>query len=158
MKSVGEVMGIGRTLQESLMKAVLSLEYHPQGFPQIEVLIDKISYPNSQRIFHLYPALREGQSVKDLQELTQIEPWFLEQLLQLTQFEKELSAAPELSPELLLQAKKKGFSDALIGALCGTSDSRVRELRERCSLFPSYQQVDTCAGEFASSTPYYYST
>ncbi len=163
MKSVGEVMSIGRTFQESLMKAALSLEFSPEGFPQVQVVIDKISYPNSQRLFHLYQAFRNGTSVKEIHRLTQINPWFLEQLEALTLFEKELATDWEDADitekrNLLLQAKRRGFSDALIGKTIGLSADSVTQLRESHQLFPKYQQVDTCAGEFASSTPYFYST
>jgi carbamoyl-phosphate synthase large subunit len=163
MKSVGEVMSIGRTFQESLMKAALSLEFSPEGFPQVQVVIDKISYPNSHRLFHLYQAFRNGTSVKEIHRLTQINPWFLEQLEALTLFEKTLASDWEDADitekrNLLLQAKRRGFSDALIGKTIGLSADSVTQLRESHQLFPKYQQVDTCAGEFASSTPYFYST
>lgn len=163
MKSVGEVMSIGRTFQESLMKAALSLEFSPEGFPDVQVVIDKISYPNSQRLFHIYQAFRNGTSVKEIQRLTQITPWFLEQMENLTQFEKQLAkdwdgAESEASRSLLLTAKKKGFSDALIAKLVRSEASEITQLRDKLKVHPCFQQVDTCAGEFASSTPYYYST
>jgi carbamoyl-phosphate synthase large subunit len=157
MKSVGEVMGIGRTFQESLMKAVLSLEFSREGFPEIECQVDRISYPNSQRLFHLYQALRNDMSVDELYKLTQIQPWFLEQLQALVKFEKKIKTST-LNEDLLMAAKKKGFSDALIGRLLKVTEETVRTSRENWKVLPSYQQVDTCAGEFASETPYYYST
>ncbi len=157
MKSVGEVMGIGRTLQESLMKAVLSLERHKEGFPEIKVEEDKISYPNSQRLFHIYQAFRDGWTMETLFELTQITPWFLEQVKALVDFENVLKSS-HLSTELIYQAKKRGFSDALIARLSRHSEDEVRSWRHREKILPSFQQVDTCAGEFPSSTPYYYST
>ncbi|MEZ0392473.1 MAG: carbamoyl-phosphate synthase large subunit, partial [Pseudobdellovibrionaceae bacterium] len=163
MKSVGEVMGIGRTFQESFMKAALSLEFSTLGFPEVQVVIDKISYPNSQRLFQIYQAFRNGTSIKEIHRLTQITPWFLEQLENLTSFEKKLAkewdeTEKEKQKSLLLQAKKKGFSDALIGHIVGTTAEQIFETRENFKLFPKFQQVDTCAGEFASSTPYFYST
>lgn len=157
MKAVGEVMGIGRTFQESLMKAVLSLEKHREGFPEIPVEVDKISYPNSQRLYHIYQAFREGWTLESLFELTQITPWFLEQVKALVDFEAVLKSTP-LTTELLMQAKKRGFSDALIARLSKKSEIEIRDWRHKEKVLPSYQQVDTCAGEFASSTPYYYST
>jgi carbamoyl-phosphate synthase large subunit len=157
MKSVGEVMGIGRTLQESIMKAVLSLEFHSEGFPEIKVDVEKISYPNSQRFFHIYQAFRDGKSVQEIHNLTQITPFFLEQLKDLADFEK-LLRSEVISKDLLLHAKRKGFSDDLIARLSGMSSAEVLKLREGFALFPSYSQVDTCAGEFASSTPYFYSS
>jgi carbamoyl-phosphate synthase large subunit len=157
MKSVGEVMGIGRTFQESLMKSVLSLEGGREGFPEIECQVDRISYPNSQRLYHLYQALRDGMSVDEIYELSQIQPWFLEQLQAIVKFEKKIKGSP-LNEELLMAAKKKGFADALIARLQGVTEEKIRTARETWSILPSYQQVDTCAGEFASETPYYYST
>ncbi len=157
MKSVGEVMGIGRTLQESIMKAVLSLEFHSEGFPEIKAEVEKISYPNSQRFFHVYQAFRDGKSVAEIHNLTQITPFFLEQLKDLTDFEKRLKSEA-LTAELLLEAKRKGFSDALISRLCRKSPAQVTEMREKQAILPRYSQVDTCAGEFASSTPYFYSS
>jgi carbamoyl-phosphate synthase large subunit len=157
MKSVGEVMGIGRTFQESLMKAVLSLESSREGFPEIECQVDRISYPNSQRLYHLYQAFRNGMSVDELYELSQIQPWFLEQVETIVKFEKKIKNTG-LNSDLLLSAKRKGFSDALIARIVGSTEDRVRAAREEVSMYPSYQQVDTCAGEFASETPYFYST
>ncbi len=163
MKSVGEVMSIGRTFQESLMKAVLSLEFSPEGFPEIQAVVDKISYPNSHRLFHLYQAFRNGSSIDEINRLTQITPWFLEQVEALSLFEKELlkdwpTASDEQRRELLLRAKRRGFSDALIARIVQSTEAEVRHLRESFRLFPKFQQVDTCAGEFASATPYFYST
>ena len=158
MKSVGEVMGIGRTFQESLMKATLSLEKHPEGFPEIALKTDLISYPNSQRLFHLYQAFRAGVAVSEISDLTSINPWFLEQLSDLAEFEKELAKLLQPTVDILLQAKRKGFSDALIARICRSTPSAIRSLRQQHQLFPKFQQVDTCAGEFASSTPYFYST
>lgn len=159
MKSVGEVMGIGRTLQESLMKALASLERNPQAIPEIELETGKISYPNSQRIYHLFQAFRDGKSVDEIQALTGINPYFLEHIETIikfeTKFKKEFS---ESNTELLLQAKRKGFTDARLAALVGKAESDFRTLREQKNLFPRYQQVDTCAGEFESSTPYFYSS
>ncbi len=158
MKSVGEVMGIGRTFQESFMKAVLSLEFSDQGFPRILARSEKISSPNSQRVFHIYQALRDGMSVAEMQRLTQITPFFIEQLKALTDFETYLAKNWNGSKELLLQAKRRGFSDSLIGEIVNVGGDKIRALRESHQLFPCFLQVDTCAGEFASSTPYYYST
>jgi carbamoyl-phosphate synthase large subunit len=158
MKSVGEVMAIGRTFQESFMKAVLSLEFSPEGFPEILTRKEKISSPNSERLFHIYQALRDGMSIDELQTLTQITPFFIEQLKQLTDFEKQLSKSWNGSKDWLLSAKRKSFSDSLIGRLVKVSPEKICSLRESLNVLPSFQQVDTCAGEFASSTPYFYST
>lgn len=157
MKSVGEVMGIGRTFQESFMKAILSLEKSDLGFPFMHYSLDRISYPNSQRIFHIYQAFREGLSVDEMASLTQIHPWFLEQVKGLADFESQIKVKP-LDAQLLLEAKRKGFSDALIAALKSTEVKVVQSERAKHGILPCYFQVDTCAGEFASFTPYFYST
>lgn len=160
MKSVGEVMGIGRTLQESMMKALASLESDPQAIPELPLRIDRISYPNSQRIYHIFQAFREGKTIQELYELTQIHPYFLEQVEELIRFEKKFKteSATAVSADLLWQAKKKGFTDARLAKLAGTQETKVREWREKNNVLPSFNQVDTCAGEFESSTPYFYSS
>ncbi|GIL18041.1 MAG: carbamoyl-phosphate synthase (glutamine-hydrolyzing) [Oligoflexia bacterium] len=157
MKSVGEAMAIGRTLQESMMKAVLSLEFHPEGFPEINYQVEKVSYANSQRLFHIYQALRDGKTVEELNELTQIHPYFLEKLEEMVQFEKELEKLA-LDHVTLLRAKRLGFSDALIARIKKIKPTDVQKLRDQLSVQPRFQQVDTCAGEFASETPYFYSS
>ena len=159
MKSVGEVMGIGRTLQESLMKALSSLEKNPQGIPEVALEVGKVSYPNSQRIYHLFQAFRDGKDVAEIEELTRINPYFLEQIESLVRFEKHFTVEfTEKNSELLLKAKRKGFSDARLAALVGKTERQVRQVRETLKILPSYLQVDTCAGEFESSTPYFYSS
>lgn len=157
MKSVGEVMGLGRTFKEAFHKAVLSLEFHKEGFPDIPLQEKLIAQPNSKRLFHLYQALRLGRSMNELSEMTQIHPWFLEQLEDCVRLERQLQSQ-DLNRDLLLRAKRFGFSDALIARLKNLTEVDVRSLRVRFGLFPQYLNVDTCAGEFASSTPYFYST
>lgn len=157
MKSVGEVMSIGRTFKESFSKAVLALEADPKGFTTTQYTEEDLSTPSSQRMLQVYQAFREGFSVERMQELTQITPWFLEQLEQLVQLEKRIAASP-LDSEILLEAKRSGFSDAAIGHLKGLTAKEVREMRHKLQMRPGYLQVDTCAGEFASETPYFYST
>ncbi|AHZ86912.1 Carbamoyl-phosphate synthase large chain [Bdellovibrio bacteriovorus] len=159
MKSVGEVMGIGRTLQESLMKALASLEKDPQAIPEVELETGKISYPNSRRIYHLFQAFRDGKTVAEIEELTRINPYFLEHIEALIKFERMFKADfTENNVDLLLKAKRKGFTDARLAALIGKKEADIRALREKHQMFPRYQQVDTCAGEFESSTPYFYSS
>ena len=157
MKSVGEVMSIGRTLQESLMKACLSLEISDEGIQEVSLDVSKLSHANSQRIWHLFQAFREGYSVQELHRWTQIDLYFLEQIEDIVAFEKVLRKSGP-SVERLLQAKRLGFSDARIAKLWGKNETSVRELRHKQKLHPGYLQVDTCAGEFASQTPYFYST
>lgn len=159
MKSVGEVMGIGRTLQESLMKALASLEKDPQAIPEVELETGKISYPNSRRIYHLFQAFRDGKTVAEIEELTRINPYFLEHIEALIKFEKMFKADfTDSNADLLLKAKRKGFTDARLAALVGKKEADIRALREKHQMFPRYSQVDTCAGEFESSTPYFYSS
>jgi carbamoyl-phosphate synthase large subunit len=157
MKSVGEVMAIGRTFQESLMKALAALEVSPEGIPDIHFNLKKMSYPNSQRIWHIFQALRHGIGLEQINELTKIHPWFLEQLQSLVDFESVLKKS-DLDSKLILQAKRKGFTDARIAKLKNKSAPEVSKLRRELGIRPSFLQVDTCAGEFMSSTPYYYST
>lgn len=157
MKSVGEVMAIGRTQQESLMKAISSLEKHAEGIPDIEFNLKKISYPNSERIWHLFQAFRHGLSLDTINQLTQITPWFLEQIEGIVQFENQFKNS-ELNPELLWKAKRLGFTDARLAKLKAFPEGNIKELRHQFSVRPSFFQVDTCAAEFASTTPYFYST
>lgn len=162
MKSVGEVMGIGRTLQESFMKAMASLEQSPEAIPNINLQIDKISYPNSQRIYHIFQAFREGKTVAELQDLTQINPYFLEQIDTIIKFEKEFTQKFQFnsaeSERLLIKAKRFGFTDARLARLVQCNPLEIREQREKYKVLPRYLQVDTCAAEFESSTPYFYSS
>jgi carbamoyl-phosphate synthase large subunit len=159
MKSVGEVMAIGRTFQESFMKGLQALEFDRQAISEVNFQVDRVSYPNSKRVWHLLQAFRHGHSLQDLHQWTQITPWFLEQLQELIEFEKELTVDFRKDPENLLKlAKKKGFSDARIAQLIKKDEKWVREERWRLGIRPSFLQVDTCAGEFESSTPYFYST
>ena len=157
MKSVGEVMALGRTLQESMMKALASLEASAEAIPDIDFDLEKISYPNSQRIWHIFQAFRHGLSLEMIHELTQITPWFLEQIEGLVKFETSFKKN-ELNTDLLLEAKRLGFTDARLAQLKNFSVSNIKNLRQKLNVRPAYLQVDTCAGEFKSETPYYYST
>ena len=159
MRSVGEVMGIGRTFKESLMKAVLSLEENPQGIPEVTSKEAALNFPNSKRLLQLFQAFREGKTVEDLEESTQINFWFLEQIQQIVAYEKVLKETKKpWSAEILQKAKRLGFSDCRLAALAETEEEKILSLRKQHKIHPAYFQVDTCAGEFASSTPYYYST
>ncbi len=157
MKSVGEVMSIGRTFQESLMKALAALEMHVEAIPDIHFSLEKISYPNSQRIWHIFQAFRHGLSIQQIHDLTQIHFWFLEQIYDLVQFESEIKKS-ELTYDLILKAKRKGFTDARIAHLKNKKGSDILDFRKENSIRPAFLQVDTCAAEFLSSTPYFYST
>jgi carbamoyl-phosphate synthase large subunit len=158
MKSVGEVMAIGRTFKESLMKALLSLEQSDQGCPDIFFQVDALTYPNSQRLKHLFQAFRHRFTVDQVHKWSGIHPFFLEQIQSLVDFEFYFKGQSQLSSSLLWKAKKMGFSDARLAALRSTEEFFLFELRNKWDIRPGYHQVDTCAGEFQSSTPYYYSS
>ncbi|MES2854982.1 MAG: carbamoyl-phosphate synthase large subunit, partial [Bdellovibrionota bacterium] len=157
MKSVGEVMGIGRTFKESFHKAISSMETGAEGLAPVEFSERLLGNPNSQRIFHLAQAFREGWTIQRAEELTTINPWFLEQIKEIVDYEKVI-AKEKLDRATLLRAKRLGFSDEAIARIKGIKAQEIRELRWKEDLHPGYSQVDTCAGEFASETPYFYSS
>ena len=156
MKSVGEVMSIGRTFKESFHKALCSQEF-ANGFDDVEFDKGLLSTPSSNRIFQVAQAFREGVTLEEVERLTMINPWFLEQIEDLMKFEKVI-ATEELNEDLLRLAKRNGFSDTRIAELRKTEPVKIRERRKKMGIVPAYLQVDTCAGEFASETPYFYST
>jgi carbamoyl-phosphate synthase large subunit len=169
MKSVGEVMAIGRTFKEALQKALRSLEISRFGLGadgkellpidgpfDIESLRGKLSVPTAERIFYLRYAFLAGMTVEEIFNLSKIDPWFLRNIEQLVDAEKSYRERPE---EILLhKAKKLGFSDRQLATLTGLSDSEIREQRKATNIMPTYRLVDTCAAEFEAYTPYYYST
>ncbi len=157
MKSVGEVMSIGRTFKESFQKAVCGLE-GACGFEDVIFESEKLSYPNSRRLYHLAQAFRNGMSIDEVYNLTQITPWFLHQIKDLIDMEEELKKSPQIDADKMKTLKRSGFTDKRIGQLVKKDEKSVRELRHSMGIRPGYFQVDTCAGEFESSTPYYYST
>jgi len=164
MKATGEVMAIGRSFEESLLKAVRSLELDLYGLrhPEIVKLTDeqieaKIREPNDLRLFAVAEALRRGISPELIHQWSGISLFFIEGLRRITEVEKTLSSEP-LSPENLRQAKRLGFSDLEIGALSGKTEGEVRSLRLQAGIRPVYKCVDTCSAEFEAETPYYYST
>lgn len=157
MKSVGEVMAIGRTFKESLQKALLSLESSKEAFKPVHFSVDKLTEPNSQRIYHIAQAFRHKLKIEEIFRYTQITPWFLEQIHEIIEFENELSGS-EIEPHQLLKAKRLGFSDFTIARLTRKTPEQIYEMRESTNLFPGFSQIDTCAGEFFSKTPYFYSS
>ncbi len=165
MKSVGEVMAIGRNFKQSLQKALRSLETGRAGFGadgrdaklqsmSDEELTGELSRPNAERIFAIHEAFRRGRTVDELHELTKIDHYFLRHMAELVAFEGEVG----LDADSLLRAKQLGYSDRQIAFLTGTNEKTVRQLRKESGIVPVYGSVDTCAGEFAAMTPYYYST
>ncbi len=164
MKSVGEVMAIGRTFKEALNKAIRSLEQDVYGlaFPDYSSLEDEeikraIRTPNPNRLWYIASAFRKGYSLQEVYELSKIDPWFLENIRQIVEFEKVLKEG-NLTPEVLRMAKEMGYSDVEIGRLTGMGEEEVRRLRYEWNILPAFKGVDTCAGEFVAYTPYYYST
>mgnify|MGYP005840295947 CR=1 FL=1 len=170
MKSVGEAMSIGRTFQESLQKALRSLETGRDGFNEIltgedeekraSTLQRELREAGAERILYVADAFREGMAFERIQELTMIDPWFLAQIEDLVREEQEIrgGALDAFDAERLFALKRKGFSDARIASLLGESERRVREHRHALDIRPVYKRVDTCAAEFATSTAYMYST
>ncbi len=156
MKSVGEVMGIGRTFKESFNKAFQSLEKEHSSKSLVTLDKSKLSYPNSKRMIHLFEAFRSGVSLEEIHELTQIHPWFLEQFETLVKFEEVIKSS-QLS-DVLLNAKRFAFTDHSIAELVELPETEIKAKRLKKNIKPYFFQVDTCAGEFASETPYFYST
>lgn len=164
MKSVGEVMAIGRTFKEAINKAIRSLEQDAYGiaFPDYSSLEDEeikraIRTPNPNRLWYIASAFRKGYSLQEVYELSKIDPWFLENIRQIVEFESLLKGG-NLTPEVLRMAKEMGYSDVEIGKLTGMREEEIKELRQKWSIIPAFKGVDTCAGEFVAYTPYYYSS
>lgn len=153
MKSVGEVMSIGRTFKESFVKAFRSLEANALFGKLNTYSKNKITYPNSQRMFHVVKALQEGVTVEEIASWTMISPWFVEQIAEVVEVYKSLKGNLEKKH---LKAKRYGFNDEQIARASNESLSAVVALSDKVK--PAYLQVDTCAGEFSSETPYLYST
>lgn len=161
MKSVGEAMAIGRTFKESLQKALRSLETGRWGWgfdakapqaPSAEEITRKLAVPTAERIFWIQTAFSNGFSLDEVQQLTQIDPWFLAQMQDLAK------AGDNLDKLDLREAKKLGFSDRQIALARGTTEENIRKERQEQGIVPGYRLVDTCAAEFEAYTPYFYST
>ncbi len=179
MKSVGEAMAIGRTFKEALQKGLRSLEIKRNGLDSVigamefdspqhlrEFVTKKLRQPNDARIFYIGDALRIGMSVGEVGELTGIDRWFLENIKEIVDFEAALrdvagakgDLKSRLTPVLLEQSKKMGFSDRQLSLFFGVHEDEIKELRSHCGPKTTYKLVDTCAAEFEAHTPYYYST
>jgi carbamoyl-phosphate synthase large subunit len=162
MKSVGEVMAIGRTFKEALQKAVRSLEQDRWGLAlavaDLDELRQKIRIPNADRCFAIGEAYRRGLSTRELYELSAIDPWFLENIRQIVEYEPVIAAAGLADAAILRQAKQMGFSDVRLAQLVGATEGQVRHARVEAGIQPVYKMVDTCAAEFEAHTPYLYST
>ncbi|HMK33884.1 MAG TPA: carbamoyl-phosphate synthase large subunit [Desulfomonilaceae bacterium] len=169
MKSVGEVMAIGRTFKESLQKAIRSLEIDVYGLesrmkPGLtkDEILAHVARPSPDRLWFLADAMRRGISIEDLYRASAVDPWFLGQIQQVLQLEEEISKpaafSGEQGAETLRQAKAYGFSDIRLGHLTGTSEDEIRNLRIKHGVRPVFKRVDTCAAEFEAHTPYLYSS
>ncbi|MEM7411701.1 MAG: carbamoyl-phosphate synthase large subunit [Myxococcota bacterium] len=164
MKSVGEAMAIGRTFKESLQKALRSMEIGHAGLEPPEVKDDAelwagIERPHAARLWYVAEALRRGATVDELYARSALDPWFLRNIEEIVQWEKDLAAAPESERARWLRgAKQRGFSDRRLADLWGISEDAVRALRHEHDVLPVYKRVDTCAAEFVAHTPYLYST
>ncbi len=164
MKSVGEVMAIGRTFQESFQKALRGLEVGVDGMNEKttdrEVLEKELGAPGPDRIWYVGDAFAQGFTVEEVHQLTRIDPWFLVQIKDIVDIELwlETQSLDAISKEVLLKLKKKGFSDRRLAKLLKTTAAAVRAQRKALNVRPVYKRVDTCAGEFATNTAYMYST
>ena len=161
MKSVGEVMAIGRSFPEALQKALRSLEKMGATFTWQQMnkdeLLKKMKIPTEFRLQQVQMAMANGATVDEVYQATKIDPWFLEQINQINYQADSVSKSAELSKELLRASKMMGFSDAQIATLRNTQESQIKIARDNFKIHPVYKTVDTCAGEFAALTPYYYS-
>jgi carbamoyl-phosphate synthase large subunit len=163
MKSTGETMAIARTFEQALQKAVRSLEFSDRTLLwedpswSEEEIRHLVATPNDLRLWAIMAALRRGADVMELARLSGIDPWFLEKMSGLVAMERRLLAEP-LTPQLLREAKLKGFADRDIATLADMLPEQVRQMRQRWGIRPVYKMVDTCAAEFEAQTPYFYST
>ncbi|MDB2350020.1 carbamoyl-phosphate synthase large subunit [Flavobacteriaceae bacterium] len=167
MKSVGEVMGIGRSFQEALHKATQSLEIKRnglgadgKGYKDYDLIINKLSNPSWDRVFVIFDAIQMGIPLSRIYDITKIDMWFLRQYEELYQLQKQISnfTIDTIEKELLLEAKQKGYGDRQIAHILKCLESQVYNKRQEMDINRVYKLVDTCAAEFKAKTPYYYST
>jgi carbamoyl-phosphate synthase large subunit len=164
MKSVGEVMAIGRNFQESLQKALRGLEVGVDGFNlktvDMEKIEDELAYPRAERLWYVADAFGIGMTLEQVHHFTKIDPWFLAQIEDLVKIELVLDkkTLDQIGDEELRQLKRKGFSDRRLAYLTKTKEADVRARRHKANIRPVYKRVDTCAAEFSTSTAYMYST
>ena len=168
MKSVGEVMAIGRTFKEALQKAIRSLEKGRMGLIgdgkdllsppwDVDLIKKRLRIPGAERVFFLAYAFKAGLSISEVYQLTHIDPWFLENIRQIVELEEEIRKKKNISLPLLRKAKSWGFSDRQLAHLTGRTEEEIRNWRVSENIKPSYKLVDTCAAEFEAYTPYFYS-
>ena len=164
MKSVGEVMAIGSNFSESLQKAIRGMENGKTGFDNIEeeltktTLRSKLISPSPERLWFIGEAFRQGSSLDEVHDLTKIDRWFLQTIEEIIFTEKKINKETLSSKDFLFNLKKMGFSDQRLAALSGQSEEKIRSLRQKLNIKPVFKRVDTCAGEFETTTAYMYST
>jgi carbamoyl-phosphate synthase large subunit len=164
MKSVGEVMAIGRTFQDSLQKALRGLETGVDGFNlktvDPETIGDELAYPRAERLWYVADAFGIGMTLDEVHAYTKIDPWFLGQIKEIVDLELALEqrTLDSLAAADLRELKRRGFSDRRLAHLTKTTEAEVRALRHALDIRPVYKRVDTCAAEFATRTAYMYST
>lgn len=175
MKSVGEAMAIGRTFKEAVQKGLRSLEIKKMGLESIlfknnlddikcgedtlNIILENLRVPGADRIFYIGDALRAGLEIDKIHDITKIDRWFLHNLKEIIDMEKEiLKNKANITPELLIAAKQYGFSDRQLATLLGKGEVEIYKLRKSYNIEPDFKLVDTCAAEFKAHTPYYYST
>ena len=156
MKSTGEVMAIGRTLEESLHKAIRSLDVGSFGFETVEFDEEKLKNATDERLFQVYSALKSGMTVEEIHDITQIDLFFLYKIRNVVEWEKQITPETILKPKIMHRTKKMGFSDRQISNITGLDEKTIRNFRQKEGIIPSYKMVDTCAAEFEAKTPYYY--
>ncbi len=170
MKSVGEVMAIGRTFKEALLKAVRSLEIGRYGLQPIfsgeqrctpeaqRTIQHMLRWPNWERLWYIAEAFRAGFDVETIHKLSHIDPWFLANIQEIVEFEERIREWPDSSSELLREAKALGYADRHLATLLGQEERAIRALRQQMGINATFKRVDTCAAEFEAYTPYLYST
>ena len=161
MQSTGEVMAIGRTIEEALQKAIRSLDIDQEAFEYTEYTDYDLEHATDQRIFQLYSALKDGRSIDELAKITNISPFFIHKIKNIVDMEEriEMQGSSVLyNTKLFREIKQYGFSDKRIGELLGLDEDSVTNARLELNLQPEYKMVDTCAAEFEAKTPYYYGT
>ncbi|MGA2775220.1 MAG: carbamoyl-phosphate synthase large subunit [Candidatus Omnitrophota bacterium] len=174
MKSVGEIMSIGRTFKEALQKGIRSLEIKKYGLDSLvfsdlaytdvndemmDKILEKLRVPNAERLFYIADAIRAQVSIDKIYEITKIDRWYLHNIKEIIDLERQIiKGRPEISAACLKNAKEFGFSDKQLGSLLGKPEQDVFDLRKSLNIMPDFKLVDTCAAEFQAYTPYFYST
>jgi carbamoyl-phosphate synthase large subunit len=161
MQSTGEVMAIGRTIEEALQKAIRSLDIDQEAFEYTEYTDYELEHATDQRIFQVYSALKDGKSIEEIEKITKINPFFLGKIQNIINKEEHLESQGSsllYDKQYFKKLKQEGFSDKRIGQILGLPEANIKEARTEMDLKPEYKMVDTCAAEFEAKTPYYYGT